>query len=368
MKVKIMPIIAIVIFGLIVSLVFSSVPKKIEKAPRGKITIVDDLGRETSLSKPVKKIVVVSGTYNADIICALGKGDKIVGIMYSPKSQLLPELRKKESVGESWVEPNLEKIRELNPDVVIANPYLKKEVAEKLEEWGMPILCFRSYTDEEVHRAIEQFGKMLGKEKRAKELWEFIESKLNLIKERVKDLKPEKKPKVYKERYQQYHTVSSLEKQTLLTPWGEYSAKNLGNWMIEFAGGINCIGKQPVAYLEVDPEFVREANPDIIVKFSLWKNEEVWRAPSEETMKKVWEEVIGRRTLKNVKAVKEGKVYIIYSKILAGPRGIVGLCYFAKWFHPNLFYDISPQKIHEEMWKKFWGVELEGTWAYPPLK
>jgi iron complex transport system substrate-binding protein len=40
------------------------------------------------------------------------------------------------------------------------------------------------------------------------------------------------------------------------------------------------------------------------------------------------------------------------------------LLYLAKWFHPSLFEDIDPAAIHEQMIQKFFGVELDGVFAY----
>lgn len=43
----------------------------------------------------------------------------------------------------------------------------------------------------------------------------------------------------------------------------------------------------------------------------------------------------------------------------------MGVVYFAKWFHPDLFEDINPEAIHSELLQEFYGYELEGTWVYP---
>jgi iron complex transport system substrate-binding protein len=53
---------------------------------------------------------------------------------------------------------------------------------------------------------------------------------------------------------------------------------------------------------------------------------------------------------------------------LWGSLYIIGRCYFAKWLQPDLFNDLDPESMHKEYWKEFLGIDLEGVWAYPPLK
>lgn len=82
-------------------------------------------------------------------------------------------------------------------------------------------------------------------------------------------------------------------------------------------------------------------------------------------MRAVRNEVMTRKGLSLVRAVKDGRVYVINMKLLAGPRVVVGLTYFAKWFHPDLFRDIDPTAIHKELLERFYGLKLEGVFGYP---
>jgi len=75
--------------------------------------------------------------------------------------------------------------------------------------------------------------------------------------------------------------------------------------------------------------------------------------------------VISQPGFDEIKAVREGKIYIIDTGIVTGPRQIVGFLHFAKWFHPQLFEDIDPEAVHKEMLSRFYNVNEEGCWAYP---
>lgn len=64
-----------------------------------------------------------------------------------------------------------------------------------------------------------------------------------------------------------------------------------------------------------------------------------------------------------IKAVREGRVHIMGWRVFKGLRFSIGLLYWAKWCHPDLFHDIDPEKFHREYMQKFLGLELENVWA-----
>jgi len=324
------------------------------------IVVMDELGRKVKLPSNPKRIVVLT-SYPAEVICALGAGERIIGLC-KPENEDFPELRQKESVGKSAVTPNLEKILELQPDVVIAYQWTKKDYIDKLEKCNIPVLCFRAWTFTEVAFFTEQMGKMLNKQERAKELCQFVQSKIDTIKERTKDLKEESKPTIFYETFTAYQSTS-VGKKPLETAWGTFMYDNPDQVKLDLVGGINCVGAQPAKSPILNAEWVIEKNPTIIIKVP--RITESIAIPSNEDMEKIRKEIMQREGLQKVKAVQEGKVYILHSKMCAGPRQIIGLYYYAKWLQPNLFHDLDPITLHKEMLKKFWGLEMEGTWGYP---
>jgi iron complex transport system substrate-binding protein len=69
------------------------------------------------------------------------------------------------------------------------------------------------------------------------------------------------------------------------------------------------------------------------------------------------------------KAVEDGKVYLYESELGNTPRIIVGIAYWAKWFHPELFSDLDPKVIHQEYLTDFLGIDYDldehGVFVYP---
>jgi iron complex transport system substrate-binding protein len=337
---------------------------QIMRGEEKKITIIDEIGRAVTMPGNPKRIISLTG-YPAETICALGEGDRIVGLV-NPQNQFLPVLLQKDSIGESSVTPNLEKILELKPDVVIAYQWTSTQSLDDLEKSGISVLCFRAWDIYEELKLIRKMGVVLHKEARSKEFSDFIESKINMIEDKTKDLKPEEKPQVFYEVFTPYKTAAigtALVAEGYGRWGGIYKAASPEQILVDLAGGINCVGQQPTGYPTMDPEWVVDTNPDIFFKTP--KEAEVGGTPSAEAMMKVRDEIMERPELKNTTCVKDGKVFVTHSKIVAGPRQIIGLCYLAKWFHPELFPELDPRSVHEEMLKRFWGLGLEGKWGYP---
>ncbi|KUK44931.1 MAG: Periplasmic binding protein [Methanothrix harundinacea] len=78
-------------------------------------------------------------------------------------------------------------------------------------------------------------------------------------------------------------------------------------------------------------------------------------------------EILSRPELKKTDAVRKQKVYVSHLSLRRGPRLVGYLLYLARWFHPELFMDIDPAAVEREMLRKFYGINLEGSWAYPEI-
>jgi iron complex transport system substrate-binding protein len=314
------------------------------------VTVTDSKGKELTFSCPPERVVVLGG-YTAEMIKALGAQDAVIGIDESTKEKTgwpayVTELP---SVGSSFT-PDVEQIVALEPDLVIAS-FLKPELQAKIEEAGVPVLWVYGYKTELIPQEIRTLGRVFGKEEKADEYAQYIEQHWQAVKERVAHLKPEQKPRVYWE-----------------SSFGAYKTHSRGSGadpLIRWAGGINVAGEEPTPYPKVSAEWLVEKNPDVIIKYA--KREVAgWNVTDPAEMEKLREEIMVRPGLKETTAVKQGRVYLISDLITCAPRGAVGIYYIAKWLHPDLFQDIDPEAIHEEMLKKFYGEELHGTWVLQP--
>lgn len=307
-----------------------------EKAPVAttgqEITIIDQTGRYVGISVPVERIISINSGMSA-LICAFGDGDKIVGRdSYSTfPSYMQDDL----VVARSSASPNIELILEQHPDVVVADTMLKDDQREKLEAAGVPVLMDTTTKLETLIPLIRNIGLMLDKKEKADEIVGFIVHYCNIIDQRIAGLNSDEMPLVFFERRHPYNSAS---------------AESSYNITLVAAGGINIAADEPVPLPKLSAEWVLQRSPDVIVN----------RISGDDTLEEMTalrDEIMSRPGLAGVSAVKEERVYIIKADVFLAVRYPVGLLYYSKWFHPDLFQDIDPETVHKELIEKFYGQE-----------
>jgi iron complex transport system substrate-binding protein len=309
----------------------------------GTITIIDNTGAAVNMTLPVERIVSIIGT---EFICALGGEDKLVGraMLTTDEAAIMPSsVLALPEVAETSFSVNLEAVLELEPDLVIASEGLDDEMRKTMEGAGVAVIEDMAMAPRR-EAFIQNLGKILGAESKAAEYIAYEAQYENLVKERVATLTESEKPTVYFEWYM---------------AWFSTGAGATYSEMIETAGGINIAAEETVENPTLSPEYVVEKNPDMIVRMLTYMDGE--ELADYQTLHN---EIAGRPALSGLDAVVDGRVYIIKNTALVARRPI-GLLYLAKWFHPDLFEDIDPAAVHEEMAQQFFGKSIEGVFAYP---
>lgn len=316
-------------------------------AEKKEIEITDSLGNKVKLPSAPKKIVVTNKNV-AEAICVLGGEDKIVGV--SNETKFPESLKKKEKAGKSFT-PNIEKILELKPDLVIGyGSFLKNGTVDKLKEAGIPFASIDCYKIEKLDNDIRVIGKLLGEEKKTEEYLGFINKYLKYVNDKVEKIDKDKRVKVYWEGYTDFSTVSK---------------GTGGDEVVSAAGGINIAGEETVEYPKVNNEFIIKKNPDIVVKTAKTAISQGYGVTDKTKIKEFRDTLMTRTGWKDIKAVKNNRVYVISNEIATSVRGVVGVCYLAKWFYPDEFKDLDPEAVHKEMFEKFYNMEYKGTWVCP---
>jgi len=323
----------------------------------GKLTIVDGANRTVTVNKPINRVVCTFDQQIEALRVLKVSKDKIVGVPEgtSLDTDFFPEFGDVRSIGTSW-EPDLEAIIELNPDLVFLHTSRAfgdtQGAAQKfLEAAGITVLRFafkENYPD-----AIKKLGYVFDKEEEAKEFLDWYTNILNTVKDRTEGIPDEDKPKVYAE--------GSTK----------YKVSDRDDWAIALAGGKDIFAGKNGA---IDVEEVIAYDPDIIIKPTWEAGGYGLDAGDTAGLKAVRDEIMGRPELQNVKAVKEGRVYVITTHLWTympktGNRHFIGICYMAKWFHPELFKDLDPKAIHQEYITRFQGLDIDldekGVFVYP---
>ena len=263
------------------------------------VTITDSTGTSITFDKEPQRIVSCAPS-NTEIIFALGKGDKLVGV--TNYADYPEEAKKIEKIGK--MSPlNAEKILSLKPDVVFCYGGFQLKEALKIRDLGLKVIIFEPKTVEETLKTISVIGDILNAKAKAEEILNDFNKRLTVISSRVKDIPLEKRPKVFIG--SMYEPIYSPGKGTFLDE------------LIKIAGGRNIITTN--GWSKISPEFVVKANPDIVViPVGVMSMTNIDEAKKKLSQKEVY---------KNLKATKEGKIFFIDENLVfrPGPRLIEGI-------------------------------------------
>lgn len=314
------------------------------------ITITDNAGRNVTVTVPVQRIVSLNSGLT-EMLCVLGAQGKIIG--RDATSTMPPSILSVPVVGENSYQPNVEAILELKPDIIFADSMLAYNTVamQQLEGAGIPIFISDPTDPKPTPRSnttvvdftcnlLMKMAMIVGGEMRASEYIQLAQYYNNLVKQRIASLPNEKRPKVMWEWYAPYWTFISPA--------------------IYHAGGINIAENMTVYAPVMSPEFVVEQNPQVIIRMISSPTHDL------NDFVKIWQEIMSRPELQNVDAIKKGRVYICDWKLRDGILAVVGYLYFAKWIQPTLFEDVDPAKVMAEIYQRFFGITVEGTFVYPP--
>jgi iron complex transport system substrate-binding protein len=326
------------------------------------ITIVDSADRIVTVSMPVERIVAFAN-YNCEVLRSLNAKDKIVGIDEFTKymGTFFPKISELPSVG-TIENLDIEAILSLEPDIVLTfGTYKTPYIEEKLEGTGIEVVSFYFYDPKFLTEEITKLGYMIDRRDEAEEFIGFYEGVIDSIKSTTEGIPWDEKPKVYYECF-----------------WKDYMTGNkhaTDHWLIETAGGINIAAdvaenSMYIGYPTVDPEWIIEQNPDIIIKRSSSPpyGSTGYEFDDDSGARVLREKIMNRPGFGTIDAVKEGKVYIEDTSLC----GFIAVAYRAKVFHPDLFEELDPQAIHQRYLSEFqkldYDLDEHGVLWYPPLK
>ena len=261
-------------------------------------------GEEVMVKDESMKIISVAPSVT-ELIYALGKGDQLIG--RSDYCDYPGEANEVPSVG-LLSDPNLEKIVELQPDIVFASEHFKDDIAKRLEDLDIEIVVIYNAEDfSGSYDAINMVGEMIDAKDEAQELVTSLDKEIEDIKEKVKD---QEKPTVY--------YVVGFGKDGDYTATGDTFVAQ----MLEAAGGEN-IAKDATGW-KYSLEKIIEEDPEYIFISQNYG------------MKEEFEQTEG---YKELSAVKNNKVIEIDDDLInrQGPRLAQGVKLLAKILHPDLF-------------------------------
>lgn len=318
---------------------------------KNSIKIVDSLGREVTLDKPVTR-AVVANAYNTELINAIGAIDSVVGVdynIYQDQNGFKNKFTKDMVIGKSQRELNYEKIIELKPQVLILTSNGTWQDAEaKLKPFNIKVINVDSYYTDKFAENLLLLGKIFGKEKNATECSEYFLSKLKYIDEQLKNV-PRKTV------YFEYRKAGNT------TIPGNYFYE-----MVNLAHGDNIF--KDAKNVSIDIESVVEKNTQYIVKVSDTNVYSSYVPPTEAEHKHIFEEICARPGWDQIDAVKNKKVLLLSHYVHGGASKLVGTMYIAKFLYPEYLPDLHPENVFKDWLTKYQHLDYIAGHTYPAFK
>ena len=372
------------VFLLIVSMLIAacggpSETKKDSSQMNKPIEITDVTGRTVTLKKPAERVVLQwsgAGGPFFTISALMGKDTPkvIAGMdtslqdyradMWKHFTTEMPELAKIPVVGTIGDKTfNAEQVVALNPDVIFIPVDLKdqyeSDAKAKMDAAGIQTIYIDYHAEklESHQKSIEAIGKALGKEERAAEISKFYTDRVTRVLDRVSKInKP--KPTVYLE-----VGMNGPEE------FGNSFSSNYSWGALATMAGADVITKDAIKKSSpINPEFVLEKNPDIImIMGSYWPKKptsmrlgfEATEDSSQALLKAFTTE---RQGWSELKAVENKQVYSAHHGL---PREVFDAAvfeYLAKTFYPEEFADVDPEATLKEFYDKFLPFSYSGIW------
>ncbi|MGI6449957.1 MAG: ABC transporter substrate-binding protein [Desulfitobacteriia bacterium] len=270
------------------------------------LTIVDDIGATVTIpAKPTRIVSLLPSS--TEILCALGE----YPVAVTKWDDYPAEVKDKaEYVFEDALNPNLEQILDLEPDLIMYW-LASAEDTKKIKSLGIPVVVFEAQGIDDVYESIAMTGQITDRQEQAAAIIEEMKAKEKRIEEKLAQLPVEEKRKVWMEVDSKLFTAG---KGTFL------------HEVITKAGGIN-IAEDVQGWAQFNSEQVIARNPDVIFETYSYSDPNAAQIIKK---RKGWE---------NIGAVKNNRIISLDNNIISrqGPRIIDGLELTAKAIYPELF-------------------------------
>lgn len=236
------------------------------------------------IQKQYPERVVSLGPYITENLLLLGVDKKIVGITIHDRL----EIKKNRVIVGTLLDPNIEAIIRLKPDIVIASKEgNRKQTVEKIKNLGITVETLEEViTYNDLKKNFLTLAKIFGKTDEANQIISNIDKKLADIKKS----RPKNRKKVFWQ----------LGTKPLVTV-GE---NTYFNQLTMIAGGTNIFADIKTKYITISAEEVIKRNPDVIIGMGMEENTQIFE---------FWKQ------FKNIEAVKKNKIFKVDDYMFCSP-------------------------------------------------
>ena len=273
--------------------------------------IKDDLGGPFPLPAGTPRRIVSMAPNITEILFALGLGGRIVGVTrfcdWPPEAGAIPKIG-------GLVDPNVEVIRSLDPDLVIAFRGNPLRLVDRIRKLGLPVFVLDIGQGlDSLFPLIERIGRITRMESAAAGLVAGLRARVEAVDAGLRDVRS--RPGVF----------VLLFGQGLWTCGGESYVNDL----IARAGGTNVASSLPKKWVLYKRERIIKDDPGVVFILA--------RSPSDFAAGRAgFARMPG---MDGIKAVKEGRIYGLDENAASrfGPRLVEVLARMAELLHPERF-------------------------------
>ncbi len=332
------------------------------------VTVTDIRGRDVTVKNSVERIAYIHhGT--AETLKILNVWDKVVARAgYINDELFFPGIKDIPVLGPPMgnpYEPNYELLFGLGVDLLIVEDIPMPGLEDMLAHLKgiIPVVVVKTYEPGGLVEGLQALARILGEEKNAQDYIMWYTAILDNLSNKTANLTENQKPKIFfKHGYGAPSDVMTFTDEMSYAPF-----RNRIAGCINIAADLPSQGGWAPA---VDPEWLIMQSLDALIIADPIPGA-FGSSASGDSLAAVnhLEAVRSLPVFAESKAVKDQAAYIIGGGLFGTPRFIVGFAYMAKWFHPDLFADFDPQKIHQQYLTQFMRVNLnlseQGFYVYP---
>jgi len=277
----------------------------------GQTAIVrDDRGREFRTNPAPRRIASLAPNIT-EILFALGAGGQVSGV--TRFCDFPPEAATRAKIG-GFLDPDIERIRDLAPDLVIAFRGNPLERIDRLEKLGLRVFVLDiGYRLMEIPGAVEKIGTIIGRPDEAAALIRTMNEKAGRVASALE--LGIVRPRIF----------LKLQGEGLWTCGRESYFTDL----IEKAGGTSMTADLPKNWLEYGVENLVRGDPDVIVVLA--------RSDDDFAQTRTW--LKNRPGLREMPAIRAGRILRLDENAASrfGPRLFDALAELARLLHPEKF-------------------------------
>jgi iron complex transport system substrate-binding protein len=152
-----------------------------QSTPATRREITDETGRKLKLPQEVGRVISLAPNLT-EIVFALGDENRLAAD--TDYCDYPPEATQKLHVG-GTVNPNLEEVAALMPDVILATSINRRETVAALDRLGFPVFITDPHSVDEMIATVEHVGAALGVEKSAADVAGDLRSRLSDLDRRL---------------------------------------------------------------------------------------------------------------------------------------------------------------------------------------